>query len=267
VLDAFYWPNLSQTYMLRPREKYRPDVVVQRYFVSEPQPDKYYRHDASLYSMWNHFVEFCYKNNESNGEAVFRTIDITTRNRFTGRLRLVVFLELSQGRSLSSGGTSLAISMAMEQPAGGIGSGQQQVLSGMRGSGLGLTMSMSQQQPSQQYHHRDMTGASASAYPPIYRGPGSASSLGPPKSAHSASMFRDSQHEGQGDDRASDSSDSYSLPRDLYSHEMQAAAASSNTGAALSIGYHSGIVIVSMSSHEGGYHVISHHTENVAKLR
>jgi hypothetical protein len=176
--------------MLRPREKFRPDVVVQRYFVSEPQPDKYYRHDAALYSLWNHFVEFCYKNNEANGEAVFRTIDISTRNRLTGRLRLMVFLDLSQGRPVPQ-----LADYTTQQRAGMTAYGQEDMRSANRG-------------PMDQ-HSRDLAAMQGQVNfpPPFYRGLGSAAGL----VDHPSSYI---SREGAGGEELS-------LERGGYGHEMQ----------------------------------------------
>lgn len=97
-MDTFYWPNLSVQYLRRPHDRTKPPIVVQPYHVPEPKKDKYYRHDAAIYSLWNYFAEFCLQTYEGKTESpTAMNIEILSRNRFTGRLRLRVFIELAHG--------------------------------------------------------------------------------------------------------------------------------------------------------------------------
>ena len=44
----------------------RQPHVIQSYSVPIPQYDQYHTHDAAVYSLWMHFVDFCMANNESS---------------------------------------------------------------------------------------------------------------------------------------------------------------------------------------------------------
>jgi len=82
-------------------------LVVQPYFVPYPQMDNAYYHDASLYSLWNFFVEFCSNVNNSNFDEDVKESPHVNRskrvsyelkfNKFIGRRRLPIFVYLAHG--------------------------------------------------------------------------------------------------------------------------------------------------------------------------
>lgn len=66
--------------------------IIQPYVVPAPSMlDDYYYHDAALYSMWNHFVEFC----QQNSKGQYNSDSNEPTNLYTGGSRLNVFINLS----------------------------------------------------------------------------------------------------------------------------------------------------------------------------
>lgn len=74
-------------------------IVVQCYNVPFPKYDQYHRHDSALYSLWNHFIEFCMKDAEDNRHSVI-TND-TFMNPFIQKRRLPVFIALAHSNDLA----------------------------------------------------------------------------------------------------------------------------------------------------------------------
>lgn len=49
VVDSFFWPML----------RYNSKTVSHEYDVPAPEDDDYERHDEAVYSLWQHYVDFC----------------------------------------------------------------------------------------------------------------------------------------------------------------------------------------------------------------
>ncbi len=86
----------------------RQPHVIQPYSVPLPQADQYQKHDATVYSMWMHFVDFCLATSDSNNARhadsapCFAAPNVPI-NAYTGeaRLKFFQFLSSCNGRAVS----------------------------------------------------------------------------------------------------------------------------------------------------------------------
>jgi hypothetical protein len=100
VLDALFWPVMPFQMVASKLDANRQPHVIQSYSVPLPQNDQYRKHDACVYSIWMHFVDFCLANSEStnmrNADAApcYMAPDVPI-NAYSGEARLPFFRELS----------------------------------------------------------------------------------------------------------------------------------------------------------------------------
>lgn len=103
-MDALFWPIMPVSMVSAKLDMNRQPHVIQPYSVPMPQRDLYHRHDAAVYSMWMHFVDFCMANAESTSAvahpgsadaATCYSAPDSTLNGYTEEPRLHVFRFLS----------------------------------------------------------------------------------------------------------------------------------------------------------------------------
>ncbi len=105
IPDAHFWPVMDYNLVNRKLDMKNQPTVSQNYEVPVPQNDEYRRHDEAVYSMWNHFVEYCtlLLSIEPSGcycltmDQMAFLDEYNDINLFTGNQRLSVLLKLSQG--------------------------------------------------------------------------------------------------------------------------------------------------------------------------
>ncbi len=96
VVDAFFWPVTAQENIFNKKtdHNFRP------YAVPTPKNDQYKQHDQALFSLWNHYVEYC-KTTIKTSKNVVPAKCMTDQpvNTFTQNRRLPVFQLLSASNS------------------------------------------------------------------------------------------------------------------------------------------------------------------------
>lgn len=119
VADSLYWPAMPRAMVLQYPETDRKkgqyptyDAVdpepqphtVQPYCVPVPQNDQYHMHDAAVYSMWMHFVDFCLANaspcHHPDSAMCYAAVDVPV-NPYARSKRLPVFRQLCNGQHLT----------------------------------------------------------------------------------------------------------------------------------------------------------------------
>lgn len=124
VLDSLFWPVMPYPMVAGKLDSSRQPHVIQSYSVPLPQADSYHKHDAAVYSMWMHFVDFCMANSESshirnNADAspCYSAPD-TSLNSYTDQQRLQIFqvLSRSNGHPLSREQILRACAPALQGP-------------------------------------------------------------------------------------------------------------------------------------------------------
>lgn len=156
VADSLYWPAMPRSMVMqypehgsdKNRQKnpyhqgYEDDSEqqphsVQPYCVPVPQQDQYHLHDAAVYSMWMHFVDFCLANSSpaSHPESsmCFAAVDVGV-NPYARSKRLPVF-------------RTLCTSQHVQQPARFLPSA----------SAVGTARDPEYLMPQQHQQHREMT--------------------------------------------------------------------------------------------------------------
>ena len=102
INDTLFWPKMKST----------NNIIDNEYSV--PYPEKENMHDIALYSMWNHYVDFCkFTNMErklqllSKKESIFPTINTSlslspydNENKHVSKKRLDIFCKLSEGKKI-----------------------------------------------------------------------------------------------------------------------------------------------------------------------
>ena len=108
VLDALFWPVMPYPMVAAKLDMNRQPHVIQPYSVPLPQADQYQKHDATVYSMWMHFVDFCLATSDSNNarhadSAPCYAAPNVPINSYTGeaRLKFFQFLSSCNGRVVS----------------------------------------------------------------------------------------------------------------------------------------------------------------------
>jgi hypothetical protein len=100
----------------------RQPHVIQSYSVPLPQPDQYHNHDAAVYSLWMHFVDFCMATAESvharNPDAAtcYCAPDLPV-NGYTDTARLQIFRFLSSCNGRAIGREELLRASSVGMPA------------------------------------------------------------------------------------------------------------------------------------------------------
>ncbi|KAJ1406631.1 hypothetical protein B484DRAFT_436673 [Ochromonadaceae sp. CCMP2298] len=104
VLDSLFWPVMPYAMVAVKLDLGRQPHVIQSYSVPMPQKDQYHRHDAAVYSLWMHFVDFSLANMESTAicaggadHAACYSAPEVPHNSYTQEARLSVFRHLSRG--------------------------------------------------------------------------------------------------------------------------------------------------------------------------
>jgi len=102
VADSFFWP-VTVALAAPPR---KTDHNFKPYAVPAPRRDQYQLHDQGLYSLWQHYVEFCRltgKSQRGGGAPAKVSFPDVPTNQFTQRPRLSVFqlLSAANGRELA----------------------------------------------------------------------------------------------------------------------------------------------------------------------
>lgn len=126
IADSLYWPAMPRTMVMqypdngpnqngRPKNPYQQGYedhheseqqphTVQPYCVPVPQQDQYHLHDAAVYSMWMHFVDFCLANASPSSSAdsamCYAAVDVAV-NPYSRSKRLPVFRTLCRGSQSS----------------------------------------------------------------------------------------------------------------------------------------------------------------------
>ncbi|KAJ1440819.1 hypothetical protein B484DRAFT_476588 [Ochromonadaceae sp. CCMP2298] len=102
-VDAFFWPTMPMNaVMSRPDTRNMP-AIAQPYIVPAPNSYTYSssNNDVSVYSMWEHFLDFC-KTDSLSVVTVPRSVQPQLTNPFartniySGKARLSTFMRLSQ---------------------------------------------------------------------------------------------------------------------------------------------------------------------------
>jgi hypothetical protein len=120
VADSLYWPAMPRSMVLQYPETDRkkgqyptydamdPEPqphTVQPYCVPVPQSDQYHMHDAAVYSMWMHFVDFCLANaspcHHPDTAMCYAAVDVAV-NPYARSKRLAVFRALCNGQHVSA---------------------------------------------------------------------------------------------------------------------------------------------------------------------
>lgn len=108
VLDALFWPVMPYPMVAAKLDMNRQPHVIQPYSVPLPQQDQYHKHDATVYSMWMHFVDFCLATSDSINvrhadSAPCYAAPNAPINAYTGeaRLKFFQFLSSCNGRVVS----------------------------------------------------------------------------------------------------------------------------------------------------------------------
>lgn len=74
--------------------------VITIYEVPLPRHDAGFEHDTALFSLWNHFVEFCQNNFYETYSDTYPAEDSQCfLNKYSNKYRLEVFIQLSNGES------------------------------------------------------------------------------------------------------------------------------------------------------------------------
>lgn len=110
IPDAHFWPVMDFHLVNRKLDMKNQPTVSQNYEVPIPQNDEYRRHDEAVFSMWNHFVEYCtlLLSIEPSGcycltmDQMAFLDEYNSTNFFTGNGRLSVLLKLSQGSNVEN---------------------------------------------------------------------------------------------------------------------------------------------------------------------
>jgi len=107
IADSLYWPAMPRSMVMQypenehhhHQEEAQPHTV-QPYCVPVPQQDQYHLHDAAVYSMWMHFVDFCLATASPSATAdsamCYAAVDVAT-NPYARSKRLPVFRSLCRG--------------------------------------------------------------------------------------------------------------------------------------------------------------------------
>ena len=71
VVDSFFWPML----------KYNSKSVEDEYDVPIPEKDEFEGHDEAIYSIWQHYVDFCIKSKVVHSKMIsFDQKSVSSRN-------------------------------------------------------------------------------------------------------------------------------------------------------------------------------------------
>lgn len=108
IADSLYWPAMPRSMVMQYPENehnhHQEDAqphTVQPYCVPVPQQDQYRLHDAAVYSMWMHFVDFCLATASPSATAdsamCYAAVDVAT-NPYARSKRLPVFRTLCRGQ-------------------------------------------------------------------------------------------------------------------------------------------------------------------------
>lgn len=138
IADSLYWPAMPRSMVMqypdsnnpnhqngRPKNPYQgyddhhdseqQPHTVQPYCVPVPQQDQYHLHDAAVYSMWMHFVDFCLANASPSSSAdsamCYAAVDVAV-NPYSRSKRLPVFRTLCRGSHLSHPQSLMPVSAA-----------------------------------------------------------------------------------------------------------------------------------------------------------
>ena len=109
IADSLYWPAMPRSMVMQYPENehnhhHQEDAqphTVQPYCVPVPQQDQYRLHDAAVYSMWMHFVDFCLATASPSATAdsamCYAAVDVAT-NPYARSKRLPVFRTLCRSQ-------------------------------------------------------------------------------------------------------------------------------------------------------------------------
>ncbi len=128
IPDAHFWPVMDYQLVNRKLDMKNQPTVSQNYEVPVPQNDEYRRHDEAVFSMWNHFVEYCtlLLSIEPSGcycltmDQMAFLDEYNSTNFFTGSDRLSVLLKLSQGFNIENMPKQVAPNVAAYQASSNI---------------------------------------------------------------------------------------------------------------------------------------------------
>lgn len=101
-----FWPKLPSEIIGKRLDCYGQPLVVQPYHVPKPEKNPYLiedsNHDAAIFSLWNHFVDFCQQCQvmSINRNSV-TSVTNNPKNQFTGKMRLPIFLKLACSESVA----------------------------------------------------------------------------------------------------------------------------------------------------------------------
>lgn len=110
-LDSLYWPHMPLS-MMQPLSARQP-YVNQQYNVPMPDarrlPPHFLRHDLAVFSLWQHFVDYCAslleplppESTNQDDAPCFHPVDIPF-NIYTSAMRLPIFRILAAGQSPSA---------------------------------------------------------------------------------------------------------------------------------------------------------------------
>lgn len=112
IADSLYWPAMPRSMVMQypenehnhhHQDEAQPHTV-QPYCVPVPQQDQYRLHDAAVYSMWMHFVDFCLATASPSATAdsamCYAAVDVAT-NPYARSKRLPVFRTLCRGQHVA----------------------------------------------------------------------------------------------------------------------------------------------------------------------
>jgi hypothetical protein len=90
--DALFWPNMPFRHLCF--DKSNEPQVLQQYNVPPPRDNM--KHDEAIYSIWMHFVEFCYLTTMADrvGQGFFYHRSQIV-NKYTKKKRLQIFIALA----------------------------------------------------------------------------------------------------------------------------------------------------------------------------
>ncbi len=109
IADSLYWPAMPRSMVMQYPENehnhhHQEDAqphTVQPYCVPVPQQDQYRLHDAAVYSMWMHFVDFCLATASpcatADSAMCYAAVDVAT-NPYARSKRLPVFRTLCRSQ-------------------------------------------------------------------------------------------------------------------------------------------------------------------------
>ena len=146
VVDSFFWPML----------KYNSKSVEDEYDVPIPEKDEFEGHDEAIYSIWQHYVDFCIKSKVVHSKMIsFDQKSVSSRNaeakkilnkyshrsgvrepldqqrndgvnRYISKDRLSVFQHLSKGEPLPAFSDAASIDVEAKQLAEGQKEGREE---------------------------------------------------------------------------------------------------------------------------------------------